>query len=58
MGNMLFWRKKNDKNYKPKNDEEIVSRCSYEWETPNTSYYLPTPPLGQAMTQGQFLSGV
>ena len=22
------------------------------------SYYLPTPPLGQDMTQGQFLSGV
>ena len=21
-------------------------------------YYLPTPPLGQDMTQGQFLSGV
>ncbi len=21
-------------------------------------YYLPTPPLGQNMTQGQFLSGV
>ena len=24
----------------------------YNW------YYLPTPPLGQDMTQGQFLSGV
>ena len=23
-----------------------------------TGYYLPTPPLGQDMTQGQFLSGV
>ena len=23
-----------------------------------TRYYLPTPPLGQDMTQGQFLSGV
>ena len=22
------------------------------------SFYLPTPPLGQDMTQGQFLSGV
>ena len=22
------------------------------------SWYLPTPPLGQDMTQGQFLSGV
>ena len=26
--------------------------CVYAW------YYLPTPPLGQDMTQGQFLSGV
>ena len=25
---------------------------------PATWYYLPTPPLGQDMTQGQFLSGV
>ena len=24
----------------------------------DTRYYLPTPPLGQDMTQGQFLSGV
>ena len=24
----------------------------------NLRYYLPTPPLGQDMTQGQFLSGV
>ena len=24
----------------------------------NIYYYLPTPPLGQDMTQGQFLSGV
>ena len=24
----------------------------------NERYYLPTPPLGQDMTQGQFLSGV
>ena len=24
----------------------------------NDWYYLPTPPLGQDMTQGQFLSGV
>ena len=26
--------------------------------TPTRRYYLPTPPLGQDMTQGQFLSGV
>ena len=25
---------------------------------PFIRYYLPTPPLGQDMTQGQFLSGV
>ena len=24
----------------------------------NKRYYLPTPPLGQDMTQGHFLSGV
>ena len=30
----------------------IGGRWSYSW------YYLPTPPLGQDMTQGQFLSGV
>ena len=24
----------------------------------SAQYYLPTPPLGQDMTQGQFLSGV
>ena len=24
----------------------------------NDRYYLPTPPLGQDTTQGQFLSGV
>ena len=29
----------------------IYSVCSFR-------YYLPTPPLGQDMTQGQFLSGV
>ena len=26
--------------------------------TITTIYYLPTPPLGQDMTQGQLLSGV
>ena len=26
--------------------------------TLDREYYLPTPPLGQDMTQGQFLSGV
>ena len=35
---------------------------SWEWSSalPKTLvwYYLPTPPLGQDMTQGQFLSGV
>ena len=28
------------------------------WAVPLVRYYLPTPPLGQDMTQGQFLSGV
>ena len=29
-----------------------------ERERERERYYLPTPPLGQDMTQGQFLSGV
>ena len=29
-----------------------IETLIYSW------YYLPTPPLGQDMTQGQFLSGV
>ena len=33
-------------------DEKISPKRKYFW------YYLPTPPLGQDMTQGQFLSGV
>ena len=28
------------------------------WRGSTKRYYLPTPPLGQDMTQGQFLSGV
>ena len=28
------------------------------WPINLRRYYLPTPPLGQDMTQGQFLSGV
>ena len=32
--------------------------CSIEILEINCSSYLPTPPLGQDMTQGQFLSGV
>ena len=28
------------------------------WHINHCRYYLPTPPLGQDMTQGQFLSGV
>ena len=30
----------------------------YAFIRQNERYYLPTPPLGQDMTQGQFLSGV
>ena len=33
-----------------------VSRIERHWRV--LWYYLPTPPLGQDMTQGQFLSGV
>ena len=33
---------------------EVVEGEEYN----NFGYYLPTPPLGQDMTQGQFLSGV
>ena len=40
----------------------FVSVCFYPTPPPRTEcdarYYLPTPPLGQDMTQGQFLSGV
>ena len=37
--------------------------CNYIYETEKSIYiyiyiYIPTPPLGQDMTQGQFLSGV
>ena len=33
-------------------EHEIENGTNFNW------YYLPTPPLGQDMTQGQFLSGV
>ena len=37
----------------------VLSAGSIEYTaTPLQRYYLPTPPLGQDMTQGQFLSGV
>ena len=42
----------------------IKGKVEQSWELssalPYTSvwYYLPTPPFGQDMTQGQFLSGV
>ena len=36
--------------------EPGLSRNTYLY--PGKRYYLPTPPLGQDMTQGQFLSGV
>ncbi len=31
---------------------------TFNYEADISGYYLPTPPLGQDMTQGQFLSGV
>ena len=52
--------------------KNIFSHVNFDIQTQNTAhvffetswlrvilwYYLPTPPLGQDMTQGQFLSGV
>ena len=35
-----------------------VSKGSAPERSKSFRYYLPTPPLGQDMTQGQFLSGV
>ena len=42
------------------NSEFSFSLTSYltKAEEPSLSYFLPTPTLGQDMTQGQFLSGV
>ncbi len=48
--------------YSPSEPSSSISRIikktygdkSWQFER----YYLPTPPLGQDMTQGQFLSGV
>ena len=34
------------------NDPKHTAKSTKKW------YYLPTPPLGQDITQGQFLSGV
>ena len=36
--------------------EAVVMRQLRKWK--KLWYYLPTPPVGQDMTQGQFLSGV
>ena len=36
---------------------DLVLVCGL-WHINHCRYYLPTPPLGQDMTQGQFLSGV
>ena len=42
-----------------KQDEGILRRNAVEFIILYMVYiYLPTPPLGQDMTQGQFLSGV
>ena len=37
---------------------EIKKRNTHHPTSVSRRYYLPTPPLGQDMTQGQFLSGV
>ena len=36
----------------------ILGYISIYWYVTWNTFYLPTPPLGQDMTQGQFLSGV
>ena len=36
----------------------LLNKESRKQETKKHWPYLPTPPLGQDMTQGQFLSGV
>ena len=39
--------------------EDYIEKTKEDWLQPSqTLPYLPTPPLGQDMTQGQFLSGV
>ena len=47
---------------KPKRSKEInLKKGSLEKDCPNETVVgtiYPTPPLGQDMTQGQFLSGV
>ena len=37
---------------------ETTTQYEHQIGREQTRYYLPTPPLGQDMTQGQFLSGV
>ena len=43
------------KTYEMSNDFKSIA---YNTGVNVLRYYLPTPPLGQDMTQGQFLSGV
>ncbi len=38
--------------------KETIARVKQDDPAKGDWYYLPTPPLGQDMTQGQFLSGV
>ena len=39
--------------------QSVYSTAPANWAIKSIDlYYLPTPPLGQDMTQGQFLSGV
>ena len=41
-----------------KNDYHWIWKVTLNYIILNKLSYLPTPPLGQDMTQGQFLSGV
>ena len=40
------------------NTTVLKIHTSYQNSPSDLIYYLPTPPLGQDMTRGQFLSGV
>ena len=50
------WRKRDGKKWGKVDKGEV--RLDWKRSDRTRRYYLPTPPLGQDMTQGQFLSGV
>ena len=50
-----YYAGKKGENTRRRTTREAKQIWSKIWEQ---RYYLPTPPLGQDMTQGQFLSGV